>query len=57
MGGSKNPNEDPIAFTDWANDKLLEYFPSGETSRIMGFPTTCKVVAPAPNKSIENNKI
>ena len=41
----------PMAFSDCANDSMLEYLPSGETSRMRGLPDTCRMVAPAPMRS------
>ena len=49
--GIKEPERDPIAFTNCPYDKFLEYFPSGETSHIIGFPATCSMVAPVPRNS------
>ncbi len=41
----------PMAFSDWAKESMLEYLPSGDTSRMSGLPDTCKMVAPAPISS------
>jgi hypothetical protein len=46
--GISGPESDPMAFTNCASDRLREYFPSSDTSRMKGLPATCKMAAPAP---------
>ena len=43
-----------MAFSDWAKESILEYLPSGDTSRISGLPDTCRMVAPAPISNTAN---
>ena len=55
--GITGPESEPMAFTNWPNERLRAYFPSAETSRMIGLPATCSVVAPAPSSRIVTRNI
>ena len=55
--GITGPESVPIALMHWPMVKLREYFSGGETSRMIGLPATCKILAPAPsNKTVARNR-
>jgi len=49
--GIRGPESDPMALANWPSDRLREYLPSADTSRMMGLPATCRMAAPAPTSN------
>ncbi len=55
--GRSGPDREPMALINCPSVRFLEYLPSGDTSRIRGFPATCSVAAPAPSSRTVTRKM
>ena len=48
--GISEPERDPMAFTNCPKERFLEYFPSGDTSLMIGIPCHLEQCGPGTQK-------